>query len=240
MRALRSIAASRLRGRRAAGVLCASALWLAGSVADAAQVCALGRMAIVESRRDACHALLAIVLDARGTPTAAGSVCLTKSAALHQLTRRGDYVVAQLWNAIEIYSFADPRAPRLVRSFTLAETHPSWGGGGIVHEGDRLLVLGTTVSAELTMAGPPAAWSVRNLEPTAELRRRTEGLYDQAAREKDATAVLPRLVPLAGGVFAVLWRETRPSAGVLRHRQYLRAVESGATMLIDTHDETID
>ena len=74
MRALRSIAASRLRGRRAAGVLCASALWLAGSVADAAQVCALGRMAIVESRRDACHALRAIVLDARGTPTAAGSV----------------------------------------------------------------------------------------------------------------------------------------------------------------------
>ncbi len=240
MRALRSIAAARLRGRRAAGVLCASALWLAGSVADAAQVCALGRMAIVESRRDACHALRAIVLDARGTPTAAGSVCLTKSAALHQLTRRGDYVVAQLWNAIEIYSFADPRAPRLVRSFTLDETHPSWGGGGIVHEGDRLLVLGTTVSAELTMAGPPAAWSVRNLEPTAELRRRTEGLYDQAAREKDATAVLPRLVPLEGGVFAVLWRETRPSAGVLRHRQYLRAVESGATMLIDTHDETID
>jgi hypothetical protein len=240
MRALRSIAASRLRGRRAAGVLCASALWLAGSVADAAQVCALGRMAIVESRRDACHALRAIVLDARGTPTAAGSVCLTKSAALHQLTRRGDYVVAQLWNAIEIYSFAVPRAPRLVRSFTLDETHPSWGGGGIVHEGDRLLVLGTTVSAELTMAGPPAAWSVRNLEPTAELRRRTEGLYDQAAREKDATAVLPRLVPLEGGVFAVLWRETRPSAGVLRHRQYLRAVESGATMLIDTHDETID
>lgn len=240
MRTLRSIAASRLRGRRAAGVLCASALWLAGSVADAAQVCALGRMAIVESRRDACHALRAIVLDARGTPTAAGSVCLTKSAALHQLTRRGDYVVAQLWNAIEIYSFADPRAPRLVRSFTLDETHPSWGGGGIVHEGDRLLVLGTTVSAELTMVGPPAAWSVRNLEPTAELRRRTEGLYDQAAREKDATAVLPRLVPLEGGVFAVLWRETRPSAGVLRHRQYLRAVESGATMLIDTHDETID
>jgi hypothetical protein len=240
MRALRSIAASRLRGRRAAGVLCASALWLAGSVADAAQVCALGRMAIVESRRDACHALRAIVLDARGTPTAAGTVCLTKSAALHQLTRRGDYVVAQLWNAIEIYSFADPRAPRLVRSFTLDETHPSWGGGGIVHEGDRLLVLGTTVSAELTMAGPPAAWSVRNLEPTAELRRRTEGLYDQAAREKGATAVLPRLVPLEGGVFAVLWRETRPSAGVLRHRQYLRAVESGATMLIDTHDETID
>jgi hypothetical protein len=240
MRALRSIAASRFRGRRAAGVLCASALWLAGSVADAAQVCALGRMAIVESRRDACHALRAIVLDARGTPTAAGSVCLTKSAALHQLTRRGEYVVAQLWNAIEIYSFADPRAPRLVRSFTLDETHPSWGGGGIVHEGDRLLVLGTTVSAELTMAGPPAAWSVRNLEPPAELRRRTEGLYDQAAREKDATALLPRLVPLEGGVFAVLWCETRPSAGVLRHRQYLRTMESGATMLIDTHDETID
>ncbi len=139
----------------------------------------------------------------------AGSVCLTKRAALHQLTRQGDYIVAQLWNAIEIYSFADPRAPRLVRSFTLDETHPSWGGGGIVHEGDRLLVLGTTVSAELTLAGPPSSWSVRNLEPTAER-------------------------------FAVLWRETRPSAGVLRHRQYLRAVESGATMQIDVHDETID
>jgi hypothetical protein len=38
----------------------------------------------------------------------------------------------------------------------------------------------------------------------------------------------------------VLWRETRPSPGVLRHRQYLRAVESGATMQIDVHDETID
>jgi len=38
----------------------------------------------------------------------------------------------------------------------------------------------------------------------------------------------------------VLWRETRPSAGVLRHLQYLRAVESGATMQIDVYDETID
>lgn len=240
LRALRSDAASRPRGGRAVGVLFASALWLAGSVAHAAQVCALGRMAIVESRRDDCHALRAIVLDSRGTPVPAGSVCLTKRAALHQLTRQGDYIVAQLWNAIEIYSFADPRAPRLVRSFTLDETHPSWGGGGIVHEGDRLLVLGTTVSAELTLAGPPSSWSVRNLEPTAELRRRTEGLYDQAAREKDPAAFLPRPVPLEGGVFAVLWRETRPSAGVLRHRQYLRAVESGATMQIDVHDETID
>jgi hypothetical protein len=234
---------SLLRGRRTVGVLGASALWLAGSAAHAAQVCALGRIAIVESRRGDCHAIRAIVLDPKGMPAAAGAVCLTKSAALHQLTRQGDYIVAQLWNAIEIYSFADPRAPRLVRSFTLDETHPSWGGGGIVHEGDRLLVLGTTVSAELEMAGPPSAWSVRNLEPTAELRRRTEGLYDQEAREKDPSEFVPvrrGLIPLEGGVFAVLWRETRPSPGVLRHRQYLRAVESGATMQIDVHDETID
>lgn len=146
---------SLLRGRRTVGVLGASALWLAGSAAHAAQVCALGRIAIVESRRGDCHAIRAIVLDPKGMPAAAGAVCLTKSAALHQLTRQGDHIVAQLWNAIEIYSFADPRAPRLVRSFTLDETHPSWGGGGIVHEGDRLLVLGTTVSAELEMAGPP-------------------------------------------------------------------------------------
>src|SRR5260370_277672 len=94
-------------------------------------------MAIVESRRDDCHALRAIVLDSRGTPVPAGSVCLTKRAALHQLTRRGDYIVAQLWNAIEIYSFADPPAPRLVRSFTLDETPPSWGGGVRRDDADR-------------------------------------------------------------------------------------------------------
>jgi hypothetical protein len=236
------VVACLLGGRWSTGVLCASTLWLVGSLAHAAQVCALGRIAIVESRRGDCHALRAIALDARGTPVVAGSVCLSKSAALHQLTRQGDHVVAQLWNAVEIYSFADPRAPRLVRLFTLDETHPSWGGGGIVHDGDRLLVLGTTVSAELTMVGPPSAWSVRNLEPTAELQRRTEGLYDQEARAKDPAAFAPRPAPitLEGGVFAVLWRESRPSAGVLRHRQYLRAVESGATMQIDMQDETID
>jgi hypothetical protein len=50
----------------------------------------------------------------------------------------------------------------------------------------------------------------------------------------------PRVVPLEGRRFEVRWTATRPGPGVIRHRQYLRVVESGATLLIDTMDETID
>lgn len=49
----------------------------------------------------------------------AGSICMPKSAALHQLTRHRDYIVARLSNHIEIYFFADPRAPKLIRAFIL-------------------------------------------------------------------------------------------------------------------------
>jgi len=44
---------------------------------------------------------------------------MPKSAALHQLTRHRDYIVARLSNHIEIYFFADPRAPKLIRAFIL-------------------------------------------------------------------------------------------------------------------------
>jgi hypothetical protein len=225
------------------GVLGGVGVLLAGSAARAAQVCALGPIAVVESQQGGCHALSAVVLDQRKKPIVEGSVCLKKSAALHQLTRHRDYIVAQLWNHIEIYSFAESRAPKLVRSFVLDETHSGWGGGGIVHEGERLLILGTTVSAELTMAGPPADWAVRNLEPTAELQRRTEGLYTQESREKDpADFSLPRRggVPLEGGLFEVVWRERRLHPGAIQHSQHLKVVESGATLQIDTRLETID
>lgn len=205
----------------------ASLLLLAASAAAAAQVCALGTLAVVETQHG-CHGLSAVVLDGRKRPVVAGTVCLTKSAALHQLVRHGDHVIAQLWNHLEVYSFADPRAPRLVRTLVLDETHPSWGGGGIVREGDRLLILGTTVSAELIAAGLPDRWTVRNLEPTDEMKRRTEALYT------------PQAAPLEGGVFEVTWRERRLRPGVIQHRQYLKAVESGVVLLIDTRLETID
>ena len=83
--------------------------------------------------------------------------------------------------------------------------------------------------------GPPADWTVRYLEPTDELRRRTEGLYDQRAREQDQGAVR-----IEGGVFEVFWTEKRTGPGGIEHRHHLRVVESGATLPIDTWLETID
>lgn len=231
------------RASRLTGLSGAVALLLAGSPAPAAQVVALATTAVVESQRGGCHALSLVAVDERKRPVIRGSVCLRKSAALHYLIRRGDHIVAVLWNHVEIYSFADPRRPALVRSVVLDETHPSWGGGGLVPEPDRLLILGTTVSAALTTAGPPAGWTVRNLEPTEELRRRSEGLYDQRARERDpADFSMPRRgpVPLEGGVFEVFWTEQRTGPGAIEHRQHLRVVESGARLRIDTRLETID
>jgi hypothetical protein len=113
----------------------------------------------------------------------------------------------------------------------------------LVKEEDTLLVLGTTVSAEVSMSGAPSEWRVRNLDVTPELKRRTERLYSTESRQKDPADLLGgdlRVVPLEGGRFEVRWDTSRPRRGVVRHRQYLRALESGATLLIDTHDETID
>lgn len=230
------------RTRRIIAFSCAAALLLAGSPAAAAQVAGLGTTAVVESQRG-CHGLSLVAVDQRKRPMIRSRVCLQKSAALHYLTRRGDHVVAVLWNQVEIYSFADPGRPVLVRSITLDETHPSWAGGGLVHEPDRLLILGTAVSAALTTTGPPPGWTVQNLEPTDELRRRTEGLYDQRARERDpADFSVPRRgpIPLEGGVFEVFWTEKRLRPGAIEHRQHLRVVESGATLSIDAQLETID
>ena len=47
-------------------------------------------------------------------------------------------------------------------------------------------------------------------------------------------------ISLEGGVFEVIWTETRLKAGGIQHRQYLKAVESGAMMLIDSQLETVD
>lgn len=211
--------------------------------ARAAQVVALDTVVVFEAQNTGCHALNAAALNDARRLVVQGSVCMKKTFALHHLAQHGRYVIANLWTEIEVYDFADPKRPQLVRSLTLDETHPRWGGGGVIKDGDTLLVLGTTVSAELAMSGDPAAWRVRNLDVTPELKRRTESLYSAASRQKDPADLLggdPRVVPLNGGRFEVRWDTTRPRRGVVRHRQYLRALESGATLLIDTHDETID
>lgn len=231
-----------MRGVRIAGLALILGL-TSGAPVFAAQVIALDGVAVVETQSAGCHALKAVALDDAKRLVVQGSVCMKKSAALHHLTRRGRYVIANLWTDIEIYDFADPKRPQLVRSFALDETHPAWGGGGLVNEGDRMLVLGTTVSAELSMSGAPSEWRVRNLDVTPDLKRRTENLYSAESREKDPSEALgadTRVVPLDGRVFEVRWDATRPQRGVIRHRQYLRARQSGATLLIDTQDETID
>jgi len=214
-----------------------------GAPVFAAQVIALDGVAVFEAQTAGCHALKAVALDDAKRLAVQGSVCMKKSAALHHLARRGRYVIANLWTDVEIYDFADPKRPQLVRSFTLDETHPAWSGGGLINEGDRLLVLGTTVSAELSMSGAPSEWRARNLDVTPDLKRRTENLYSTESREKDPSESLgadARVVPLDSRLFEVRWEATRPQRGVIRHRQYLRARQSGATLLIDTQDETID
>ena len=214
-----------------------------GGLACAAQVVAVDAVAVFEARTAGCHALKAVAPNDAKRLVVQGSVCMKKTFALHHLTQHGRYVIANLWTEIEVYDFADPKRPQLVRSLTLDETHPRWGGGGLVKEGDTLLVLGTTVAAEVSMSGDPSAWRVRNLDVTPELKRRTESLYSAASRQKDPADLLggdPRVVPLDGGRFEVRWDTTRPRRGVVRHRQYLRALKSGATLLIDTHHETID
>ena len=231
-----------MRGVRIAG-LAVIVVLTSGAPAFAAQVIALDGLVVFEAQTAGCHALRAVALDDARRLVVQGSVCMKKSAALHHLTRRGRYVIANLWTDIEIYDFADPKRPQLVRSFTLDETHPAWGGGGLVNEGDRLLVLGTTVSAELSMSGAPSEWRVRNLDVTPDLKRRTERLYSAESREKDPSESVgadSRVVPLDGQLFEVRWAATRPQRGVIRHRQYLRARPSGATLLLDTQDETID
>ena len=216
---------------------------MTGASACGAQVDALDAVAVFEVQSGGCHALKAVGLDDAKRLVVQGSVCMKKPFALHRLTHRGHYVIANLWTEIEVYDFTDPKRPQFVRSFTLDETHTAWGGGGLVHEGGKLLVLGTTVSAELSLLGAPSEWRVRNIDVTPELRRRTESLYSGELRQKDPADMLggePRVVPLAGGRFEVRWDTTTPRRGLVRHRQYLRAPQLGAELLIDTNDETID
>ena len=120
---------------------------IAGVPASGAQVATL-----VEARTSACDALKAVALDGAKHLVVRGSVCMKKSAALHRLTHHDRYVIATLSTEIEIYDFADSQRPQLVRSFSLDETHAPRGGGGFVNEGDPLLVLGATVSAELNQS----------------------------------------------------------------------------------------
>jgi len=216
---------------------------MTGAPASGAHVVALDAVAVVEIQTTGCHGLKAVARDDAKRLVVQGSVCMKKSFALHHLTHHGRYVIANLWTEVEVYDFADPKRPQLVRSITLDETHPRWGGGGVVNEGDTLLVLGTTVSAEISMSGTPSEWRVRNLDVTPELKRRTETLYSAESRQKDPADLAgggPRVVPLDGGRFEVRWETTRPSRGLVRHRQFLRAPDTGAKLLIDTQDETID
>jgi len=110
-------------------------------------------------------------------------------------------------------------------------------------ENEKLIILGTTCSAELVVRGQPSEWELHNLEPTLELQHRTVALYNSESRLKDPADVYanggsPRTIQLNGGVFEVIW-EVRRGGNTIKYEQYLRPVGSKQRLLVGSEFETI-
>jgi hypothetical protein len=224
-------------------VLLLGGLLACASPAMAAHACNLKGVAIVSSPTwEEPRFLKAVELDRLRRPVVVARIGVGNSHyAFHEMACVGAYVLSLFWNLIEIHDFSNPRLPRLVRRLTLRETHASWGGGGIVQDGENLVLLGATFSAELLMRGDPGDWLLNYLPVTEELKRRTARLGEYDARLRDASDMLgggPRTVPLPGGVFEVVW-ESKIVTGGVRHNQYLLAPGAKARLRIDSLYEVI-
>lgn len=220
-------------------------LFLQMANALAAQICSLDQAAVFVNEREGKRSLNVVQIGPMKTPVVVGSIStVNQSVALHKLAAHNNYVVAQFWNQIEIYDVSEPSKVRLVKQIDLKETHSSWGGGGILEDGEKIIILGTTCSAELVVKGKPSEWVLKNLEPTLELKRRTEALYNSELRLLDPDDVYanggsPRIIQLKGKVFEVIWEVTREASSI-KYDQYLHPVGSKERLLTDSRIETID
>jgi len=211
----------------------------------AAQICSLDQAAVFVNEREGKRSLNVVQIGPMKTPVVVGSIStVNQSFALHKLAAHNNYVVAQFWNQIEIYDVSEPSKVRVVKQIDLKETHSSWGGGGILEDGEKIIILGTTCSAELLVKGKPSEWVLKNLEPTLELKRRTEALYNSELRLLDPDDVYanggsPRTIQLKGKVFEVIWEVAREGSSI-KYEQYLRPVGSKERLLTDSRIETID
>ena len=182
----------------------------------------------------------------------AGRITLASHNALHAQSSCADQIILLLWDEVEVYSLAEPAAPKRVAAFQIGKQRAAASGNPRIERtgAATFLVISPIGAAELTVDPERKLWSMADIAFTADFQRKaqvstpeTESARLELVSDRDSGR--PRVMKESARFrYERLWKSrTRP--GLMIHTEYLRKVDkaSGKTvsqLLLGEEQETID
>lgn len=202
------------------------------------------RVVVMTCDKAGAPELHTILLDDAGPVKVSGHVAVPSSRLFDTAGHYKTFLMLVRWNKFEVYDFADISRPTLAASFDLNQRGTFRGYPRIEQTAEnKILVMTTVGTVEVTAEGEPAKWSITEVSPSKELEKKMsartpEWRFDD---QNEKTVVLREIGKFR---YELVWRE-KPSTGEILHRHFLCKVEvatqrAASEMLLGEHLETID
>ncbi|MBU0700059.1 hypothetical protein KKE26_01990 [bacterium] len=114
-----------------------------------------------------------VVLDDNQPLEIAGSIQSHIDANVDAFANYKKYLIALLWNYVEIFDLSNPKIPRLVKMYKLEEHKPWPGHDRIIKDGNTFLLLSTKTSSRLIMDEKIEKWQLEPFNRTEEIHKST-------------------------------------------------------------------
>jgi hypothetical protein len=181
-----------------------------------------------------------------------GRASIASHNAIHAQSAREDQIILLLWDQVEIYSLAEPSAPKRVAAFQLRTQRAFTSGNPRIERTDdrRFLIISPVGAAELIVDPGKRGWSLADIEMTPDLQRKAQSSSSEAESARlavvsDRDSGRPRVLKESAKFrYERVWkRRTKP--GLIIHSEYLRKVDRAlgktvAEFLLGEEQETID
>lgn len=125
------------------------------------------------TRGSALKTIHIVVLDDNKPLEIAGSIQSRIDANVDAFSNYKNFLIALLWNHVEIFDLSNPKIPRLVKTYKLEEHRPWPGYGRIIKEGNTFLLLSTKTSSKLIMDDKVEKWQLEPFNRTEEIHKST-------------------------------------------------------------------
>jgi hypothetical protein len=181
-----------------------------------------------------------------------GRVPLASSKAIHAQSSFEDQIILLLWDEVEVYSLAEPSAPKRVAAYPIRSQIAGASGNPRIEATAerRFLIISPVGAGELVVDPAAKRWSLTDVEMTPALQQkaRTQTPEEESAGQalvSDRDSGRPRVLKESARFrYERLWkRRTKP--GLIVHLEYLRKVDkvrgkTVAELLLGEELETID
>ena len=181
-----------------------------------------------------------------------GRASIASHNALHAQSTFENQIILLLWDQVEVYSLAEPSAPKRVATYQLRNQRAlTCGNPRIERTADRrFLMISPVGAAELIVDPEGKRWSLVDIEMTPDLQQKAQASSPEVESERlamvnDRDSGRPRVLKESAKFrYEKLWkRRTKP--GLIIHSEYLRKVdrargETVAELLLGEEQETID